>query len=300
MTGEMWGADTSELEQLARQVLGAATQLEDMVGSLSTALASTSWRGPDADGFQSDWHGLHARSLSGVVENLREVASKLDFEAHQQLTSSAAGGGRSGLDALSLGSLLTPAMGLLAGAGVGEVLGRAQPALSLVGHGLAVENLAGPGIDSLPNLLSRLGDVDPDLSDVTESMGDTIAKIGSGLDTIGPGLVVVGGVLGAVNLGGSAGPALIHNFTRDPYSGATVDAGLKSTADVLAMAAAATVFLPEVSVPLGLAAAGLSVTMWLDPRLGNQVVSGVKAEYRSVQQTARFVGSAWDDVMAGL
>ena len=92
MTGAFWGADAAELDVLARRFQSAASELEGIAGSLGSTLAGTTWQGPDAELFQSDWHGVHARAVGSAVGVLRAAATKLDFEARQQLTASGATG----------------------------------------------------------------------------------------------------------------------------------------------------------------------------------------------------------------
>lgn len=99
MTVAFWGADANELEQLANSVRAAASELEGIVGSLGTCLASTTWQGPDADVYQSDWHGIHARARGAAVEALRSAASELDFQARQQVTASGDPAGALGIGA---------------------------------------------------------------------------------------------------------------------------------------------------------------------------------------------------------
>ena len=92
MTGAFWGADAGELEAFARRLQAVASDLEGIGGSLSSTLAATTWQGPDAELFQSDWHGVHARAVAGAVEVLRQAATKVDFEARQQLDASGSSG----------------------------------------------------------------------------------------------------------------------------------------------------------------------------------------------------------------
>ncbi len=124
MTSAFWGADAGELETLARQVQSAAAELVSIAESLSSTLLGTTWKGPDAEMFLSDWHSVHSRTLAGASEVLRQAASKLDFEARQQM---AASGANSGVGA-------SGAVGAAAGIGLGSLAG-AGASVHAGGHG---------------------------------------------------------------------------------------------------------------------------------------------------------------------
>lgn len=120
MTVAFWGADANELEQLANSVRAAASELEGIVGSPGTCLASTTWQGPDADVYQSDWHGIHARARGAAVEALRSAASDLDFEARQQVTASGDLAGALGIGAGVSREMTSGAGPLFGGISVGS------------------------------------------------------------------------------------------------------------------------------------------------------------------------------------
>ncbi len=270
MTGAFWGADASELEQLANAVRAAASELEGIVGSLGAALASTTWQGPDAEVFQSDWHGIHARALGTTVEALRSAASKLDFEVRQQLTASGATSG-GGISVAAIG-------GSLAGVGATLSAGGLFGAGILRGIGLP----SGPVWSGVLGITSGIGHVFSGYSLVDEGVGvassvdKSMAGIAAGFDDLAPAFGVAGGIFSAFNLVTSDGPTFVNDLMTRPMSGATIDAGVKSYADGLGIAAGVVGVLPPpadaAAVPLGLAAGAIDLTVWADPQIGNQAM----------------------------
>lgn len=92
-----YGADVSQLRELARAVDKAAALLSSRASSLQGQIQSAPWKGADGELFRQDWSGNHRPSLERVASSLRHNSKLLLQHANEQEQSSAAtGGGTSG------------------------------------------------------------------------------------------------------------------------------------------------------------------------------------------------------------
>lgn len=82
------GADVDQLDSLAAKFNSVAGELESLVGQLSGQIGSTWWQGSDAERFRGDWDGQYRGQLQGVVNRLRETATRVTQQANQQRTAS--------------------------------------------------------------------------------------------------------------------------------------------------------------------------------------------------------------------
>jgi hypothetical protein len=105
-----YGADVSQLRELAKAVDKAAALLSNRASSLQGQIQSAPWKGTDGELFRQDWSGNHRPSLERVASSLRHNSKLLLQHANEQEQSSAVtggggGGGSSALDRLKdLGS----------------------------------------------------------------------------------------------------------------------------------------------------------------------------------------------------
>lgn len=88
-----YGADTSQLRELAKAVDTAATLLSSRASSLQGQIQSAPWRGADGARFRQDWNGSYRPSLERVVSSLRHNSKLLLQHADEQEKASDQSGG---------------------------------------------------------------------------------------------------------------------------------------------------------------------------------------------------------------
>lgn len=79
----IYGADIAQLNQLASQLSSKASDLQNVVKTLSSTVQSVEWKGPDADKFRSDWTG-HVSQLNKIVSDLQAASQSAKKNAQQQ------------------------------------------------------------------------------------------------------------------------------------------------------------------------------------------------------------------------
>lgn len=80
----VWGLDVQQVRQLSSQLNQKAGDIDSILSTLTNALSSTQWEGPDATKFRNDWSGQHTSSLRQVAQALRDAASKASQNASEQ------------------------------------------------------------------------------------------------------------------------------------------------------------------------------------------------------------------------
>jgi len=90
-----YGADVSQLRDLAKAADKAATLLSSRASSLQSQIQSAPWKGADGARFRQDWTASHRPSLERVVSSLRENSRILLQHADEQEKSSASSTGSS-------------------------------------------------------------------------------------------------------------------------------------------------------------------------------------------------------------
>ncbi|MET3719929.1 hypothetical protein [Arthrobacter sp. UYEF21] len=97
-----YGADVSQLRELAKAADKAATLLSSRASSLQGQIQSAPWKGPDGAQFRQDWTGNHRPALERVASSLRHNSKLLLQHADEQEKASdkSSGGGGSFLDRL--------------------------------------------------------------------------------------------------------------------------------------------------------------------------------------------------------
>lgn len=91
-----YGADVSQLRELAKAVDKAATLLSSRASSLQGQIQSAPWKGNDGEMFRQDWSGKHRPSLERVASSLRHNSKLLLQHANEQEKASDKSGGGSG------------------------------------------------------------------------------------------------------------------------------------------------------------------------------------------------------------
>ncbi len=97
-TMTFYGADVSELRELAKAVDKAALLLSSRATSLQNQIQAATWKGADGEHFRQDWTSSHRPSLERVVTSLRENSRILLQHADEQEKASggSTGGGAGG------------------------------------------------------------------------------------------------------------------------------------------------------------------------------------------------------------
>lgn len=80
----VWGLDIEQVRQLSSQLNQKAADIESILSTLTSALNSTQWEGPDANQFRTDWSGQHTSSLRNVANALRDAGAKAQQNAAAQ------------------------------------------------------------------------------------------------------------------------------------------------------------------------------------------------------------------------
>lgn len=80
----VWGLDVQQVRQLSTQLNQKAADIDSILSTLTNALNSTQWEGPDANQFRNEWSGQHTSSLRHVAEALRDAASRASQNATAQ------------------------------------------------------------------------------------------------------------------------------------------------------------------------------------------------------------------------
>ena len=78
------GADVEQLNQLATQLNSKASDIQNVISQLSSAINSVQWVGPDANKFKSDWSGHHVGQLKAVVSALQSASQSAKKNAQEQ------------------------------------------------------------------------------------------------------------------------------------------------------------------------------------------------------------------------
>src|SRR4051812_46457234 len=105
-----YGADVDALDALGLKMAGAADQLEGIQLAVRSLLYTVPWTGDDAEGFRSDWDGVHTARIKAAVELLRTGADALKRNAAEQ---------RQASDPLAAAAAAGMAAGAAAGAAAG-------------------------------------------------------------------------------------------------------------------------------------------------------------------------------------
>lgn len=96
MVGNFYGADVAQLRQLAKDMANGANRLNMLGQQLSGSIASSPWKGDDADRFRSDWNSSHARVLRAAADGIQTASKALLRNADDQDKTSSDGSGGSG------------------------------------------------------------------------------------------------------------------------------------------------------------------------------------------------------------
>jgi hypothetical protein len=80
----IWGADVEQLRTLGTKLQTGASDIEQQRVSLSRLLDSTTWEGPDAKAFRSEWSGTHSNALNQVIQALKDAGTKATQNANEQ------------------------------------------------------------------------------------------------------------------------------------------------------------------------------------------------------------------------
>jgi uncharacterized protein YukE len=93
MNRQTWGADSDDLDSLARDFGVTAQRLDRILRNVSVGLANAPWQGPAANRFRADWNKVHRARLANASHFLRDGEARLRRNADAQRHASAAEGG---------------------------------------------------------------------------------------------------------------------------------------------------------------------------------------------------------------
>ena len=100
----MYGADSDQLDELARRFESSSVLIRDAAQRLTSQLATSPWQGQKADAFRADWGHRHRRDLVTVFAALSVARDALRRNAAEQRAVSAAERGFANVFAQALGA----------------------------------------------------------------------------------------------------------------------------------------------------------------------------------------------------
>lgn len=96
MVGNFYGADVAQLRQLAKDMANGANRLNQLGQQLGGSIASSPWKGDDAERFRSDWNSSHSMVLRAAADGIQTASKALLRNADEQDKASSVGSGGSG------------------------------------------------------------------------------------------------------------------------------------------------------------------------------------------------------------
>ncbi|CAD6011403.1 WXG100 family type VII secretion target [Agreia sp. COWG] len=84
----VWGLDVDQVRSLGKQLNQQSQQVQTILTSLTAALQSVQWTGPDAENFRSEWSGTHTAALKQVIAALEDASQKAAKNAADQESTS--------------------------------------------------------------------------------------------------------------------------------------------------------------------------------------------------------------------
>jgi len=84
----VWGLDVEQVRSLSKQLNTQSQQVQQILTTLTTALQSVQWTGPDAENFRSEWSGQHTAALKAVIAALEDASQKASKNASDQESTS--------------------------------------------------------------------------------------------------------------------------------------------------------------------------------------------------------------------
>ncbi len=83
------GMDPVEVTNLANQFQTAANDINQLIQSITSALNSTTWSGPDQQRFSSEWNGSDVAALRKAAQDLEQEHQYLMMKVQEQEQASA-------------------------------------------------------------------------------------------------------------------------------------------------------------------------------------------------------------------
>ena len=71
----MVGASLEQMQSLEQQFIADAQAVAEVQRRISAAVGNTTWTGPAADRFRSEWNGTFVSALTRLQESLQENAT---------------------------------------------------------------------------------------------------------------------------------------------------------------------------------------------------------------------------------
>jgi len=101
VAGQLIGANTAELRELAGAFKSSSSVLDAIETQLNSVVARAAWKGPDAADFEMNYHRFYRPKLRTAADALRTVSGQLDAQAAEQ---DAASDGSTGLSSAAVTS----------------------------------------------------------------------------------------------------------------------------------------------------------------------------------------------------
>ncbi|QJU55575.1 WXG100 family type VII secretion target [Herbiconiux sp. KACC 21604] len=80
----VWGLDVEQVRSLSKQLNTQSQQVQQILTTLTSALQSVQWTGPDAENFRNEWNSTHTAALKQVITALEDASNKAAKNASDQ------------------------------------------------------------------------------------------------------------------------------------------------------------------------------------------------------------------------
>ncbi len=84
MAGPFTGMDIPAVQQLSQQLTTKASEIQQIMQTLTSSLQNTQWVGNDREQFVSQWEGTHVTALNNIINGLNEASQKASKNAQEQ------------------------------------------------------------------------------------------------------------------------------------------------------------------------------------------------------------------------
>lgn len=79
------GMNPEEVQALGQQLQSVSEQIQQIVSQLEKSVATTTWVGPDAQQFKTQWWPQHKGNLSSVANDLHGFGQSAKNNANEQI-----------------------------------------------------------------------------------------------------------------------------------------------------------------------------------------------------------------------
>lgn len=85
---QMFGMSIEQVRAMTQQLNAAAAEVEQILATLTTGLATTPWEGNDRKRFEDKWNTTHTKGLRNAADALRHAARSANDNVQAQINAS--------------------------------------------------------------------------------------------------------------------------------------------------------------------------------------------------------------------